>query len=71
MAHPIKTYRAANDLTLEDFARLLSVQPSTISRIETRKQEITPEMAIAVEQVTARAVRRHELRPDLWEEISR
>ena len=67
MAHPLKTYRAQHDLSLQNFADLLGVQGTTISKIETGRQPASAKMAIEIERVTGGVVPRHILRPDFWD----
>lgn len=72
MAHPLKTYRAQNDLSLKAFAERVKSNASTISRIETGKEDHpVPELVIEIEKATAGAVTRAQLRPDLWGEQPR
>ena len=67
MAHPLKTYRAAHDLTQGAVAARLGISVSKLSRMERHRLTITAEEAVKIEAITDKAVRRHELRPDLWE----
>lgn len=71
MAHPLKTFRAKNDLTLGDMAERVGSSSATLSKIETGRQSASPELAIAIEANTLGEIKRHELRPDLWETPSR
>lgn len=56
MAHPLKTYRARHDLTLEAMAELIRVSVSTLSRIENSKAECSGVIAIAIETKTNQEV---------------
>ncbi len=67
MAHPLKTYRAARDLTQGEVAALLGISTSSLCRLERHRLTMTAELAVKIEAITKGAVRRHELRPDLWE----
>lgn len=71
MAHPLKTFRAKNDLTLGDMAGRVGSSPATLSKIETGRQPVSPELAIAIEIDTKGEIKRYELRPDLWDAPSR
>lgn len=71
MAHPLKTFRAKNDLTLGDMAERIGSSAATLSKIETGKQLASPELAVAIESYSNGEVKRHQLRSDLWEAPSR
>jgi DNA-binding transcriptional regulator YdaS (Cro superfamily) len=52
-------------------ARLLGISQAMVSHWVTGRKAITPERAVQIEQATAGAVRRHELRPDIFEAPTR
>ena len=66
MVHRLKLYRTENDLDLAEFAAMVGVSSSLISRIENGRVQIMPVVATAIEMATRGQVTRHELRPDLW-----
>lgn len=66
MSSALKRYRAEKQYSLQHVAELLDVSAATVSRIENDKQTITADMAVAIEKATGGAVKRSDLRDDLW-----
>ncbi len=52
MDHPLRRYRKAKGLSLEELAQRLSVSIATISRLETGKQGASLTLAVAIERET-------------------
>lgn len=65
MEHPIALYRKSRGLTLEAFGRLVGVQKAAVSKWEDGDGP-SIENAKAIEDVTAGAIPRWMLRPDVW-----
>jgi len=59
---PITRYRAARNLTLEAFGRLLSLNKSTVLRWE--RAGVPVARVLDIERLTG--ISRHELRPDIF-----
>ena len=64
--HPLRRFRRDHKISQRTMAGALNVSTPTISRLERGTQKCTPEMAIAIENITKFKVLRQELRPDLW-----
>jgi DNA-binding XRE family transcriptional regulator len=64
--HPLRKFRRERKISQRTMAAALNVSTPTISRLERGQQTCTPEMAIAIENITKFKVLRQELRPDLW-----
>jgi transcriptional regulator with XRE-family HTH domain len=63
--HPIKAYRAARGLSLEEFGALIGVGKSVVSKWE-RGIQPSPESTVKIDEATDGAVPRWMLRPDMW-----
>lgn len=65
MGHPIRSFRAARNLTLEGFGRLVGVKKSTVSKWENGHGP-SPVGAKKVEEATGGELTKEQLRPDIW-----
>lgn len=65
-AAQIKSYRARTQLSQTQFARLIGATQGLISHWENDRQPPGPEMALAIERATQGAIKRSDLRPDLF-----
>ena len=65
--NPIAAYRAKHALTLSAFGALIGVQKSVVSKWENGQQKPSVENAAAIERATNGELRRHDLRPDVWD----
>jgi len=63
----LRDYLSANGLSASAFAGMVGTAQPTISRILNGKRRPSPSMAREIERITGGKVRRHELRPDLWD----
>lgn len=63
--HPLCIYRSDNGLTLKDVAELVGVEHASLSRIESRRQNPSVELAARIAKVTGIHIR--DLRPDVYE----
>ena len=66
----LKTYISKSPRgTASGLAKALSISPSYLSQMASGLAPISPERSVAIEQATAGAVSRRELRPDDWRRI--
>ncbi len=63
--HPLKDYRVANGVTLENLAKSLDTTKATLSQIETGKRLVSRELLPKIREVTG--IPAKTLRPDLAE----
>lgn len=63
----LTTYLEHNGARQADLAAALGVSPGLVSHWNTGRVKITAERAKQIEQATNGAVRRHELRPDVFD----
>jgi DNA-binding transcriptional regulator YdaS (Cro superfamily) len=63
----IARYLKKNNLSQAAFARMLDVSPGLVWQWLNDETTITAEQAKKIETVTQKEVRRHDLRPDLYE----
>ena len=63
----ISTYLDKAGLTQEEFARRLRVSPGLVWQWIDGRTRVTPERAKQIERKTEGAIKRHDLRPDIWE----
>lgn len=64
--NPIQQYRTANGLTQEDLAAMIAVSQGAIAHIETGRRRPSALLSVRIEEATAGAVTRYELRPDVF-----
>jgi plasmid maintenance system antidote protein VapI len=64
MEHPLRQFRTVNGLRPRDLADKLGISAVQVWRLEKRKRDITPEMALKIEQTLG--IPRWQSRPDLW-----
>ena len=67
--NPIRAYRQAKGLTLEQFGALVGVQKAAVSKWEDGRPPSFSK-AIEIEQVTGGDLPRHVLRPDIWGDMA-
>jgi DNA-binding transcriptional regulator YdaS (Cro superfamily) len=67
MAHLLETYLKASGITQSAMADALGVHQSLISQWINGSRPIAPMKAKAIEEATNGAVKRHELRPDIFD----
>lgn len=63
--HPLKTYREANDITLDVLASRLGTTKATLSQIENGKRQVSQELLPKIREETG--IPAKTLRPDLAE----
>ncbi len=63
----IPAYLAAKDLSQEEFAKQIGVSQGLVWQWIGGRTRITAERAVEIEEKTHGEIRRHELRPDLFE----
>lgn len=62
----IRAYRERAKLTQVEFAKMLGVTQGTIGHYESGRRLPAPETATTIEVVTKGAIKRAELRPDIF-----
>lgn len=67
MAHLLETYMRDNGITQIAMAEKLGVHQSLISQWIKGARPIAPKKAKAIEEATGGLVKRHELRPDIYD----
>lgn len=63
----IRQYMEKHNLTQKDFAKIAGVQQSMVSQWFSGARPIGAERAVEIEKRTKGAIKRHELRPDIFE----
>lgn len=63
----LRDYRLKQGLSPEDFAKTLGIAEPTLRSLENGTRQITPERAKEIEECTEGAIRREQLRPDIFE----
>lgn len=66
----IRQYIAKRGLSQKEFGNLVGVSQGMVSQWLTGARPISPESALAIEQKTKGAVRKHELRPDIFASVA-
>ncbi len=56
MEHPLRQFRKAVPMSLDDLARRLGVSAATISRIENGKQGVSLALAVRIERITGGSI---------------
>lgn len=69
MDHPIREYRARNNLSRAQLAETLGCSKHLITSVETGHRSITAEKAVQWEQIIG--IRREVLRPDLFQRVNK
>lgn len=64
MTSPIRTFRAAKSLTLQQFGELVGLRKALVWKYENGRLRVPAELVPKIEEATG--IARHELRPDLW-----
>lgn len=64
--HLADYFRLAPENTQTALARRLGVSPGLVSQWVTGRTSVTAERAIEIERATDGAVRKEDLRPDIW-----
>lgn len=67
----LREHRERQGLSCEDFAKELGIAEVTLRSLENGTRNITAERAVEIEEKTAGAIGRHQLRPDLYPEEAR
>jgi DNA-binding transcriptional regulator YdaS (Cro superfamily) len=64
MMNPIRTFRDAKSLTLQQFGEMVGLRKALVWKYENGRLRVPAELVPKIEQATG--IPRHELRPDLW-----
>ena len=63
----IKRYMTRHSLTQKDFAKIVRVQQSMVSQWLSGTRPMGAERAVEIEKRTNGEIKRHDLRPDIFE----
>lgn len=64
MMNPIRTFRDAKSLTLQQFGEMVGLRKALVWKYENGRLRVPAELVPKIEEATG--IPRHQLRPDLW-----